>query len=170
MQYLTVTFKLTRVYHVNPVYMLQLLAAWLKGAIHSQLNRAIFLCEVIPDGKNWVNCAVLTGNNAGLRTVLSSHLSHRELRSSLRESHIFLSLPAVTTMGSSQSTQQNWQKKYVEIKCQLDATEVFIVYLIACSTCFGAPLCPSSGAKEYYTVVAACGIWCCKDVKSTSNL
>ena len=26
---------------------------------------------------------------------------------------------------------------YVEIKCQLDATEVFIAYLIACSTCFG---------------------------------
>ena len=26
---------------------------------------------------------------------------------------------------------------------------------------FRAPLCPSSGAKEYYTVVAACGIWCC---------
>ena len=39
---------------------------------------------------------------------------------------------------------------YVEIKCQLDATEVFI-----------ADLCPSSGAQEYYTVVAACGIsWC----------
>jgi len=46
----------------------------------------------------------------------------------------------------------------VEIKCQLDATEVFIADLIACSTCFGAPLCPSSGAQEYYTVVAACGI------------
>jgi len=27
--------------------------------------------------------------------------------------------------------------KYVEIKCQLDATEVFIVDLTACSTCFG---------------------------------
>ena len=27
--------------------------------------------------------------------------------------------------------------RYVEIKCQLDATEVFIAYLIACSTCFG---------------------------------
>ena len=27
--------------------------------------------------------------------------------------------------------------KYVEIKCQLDATEVFIADLIACSTCFG---------------------------------
>jgi len=26
---------------------------------------------------------------------------------------------------------------------------------------FRAPLCPSSGAQEYYTVVAACGIWCC---------
>jgi len=25
----------------------------------------------------------------------------------------------------------------VEIKCQLDATEVFIADLIACSTCFG---------------------------------
>jgi len=48
--------------------------------------------------KNWVNCAVLTGNNASLRTVLSSRLSHRELRSSLRESHSFLSLPADNTM------------------------------------------------------------------------
>jgi len=26
---------------------------------------------------------------------------------------------------------------------------------------FAAPLCPSSGAQEYYTVVAACGISCC---------
>jgi len=49
----------------------------------------------------------------------------------------------------------------VEIKCQLDATEVFITDLIACSTCFWAPLCPSSGVQEYYTVVAACGISCC---------
>ena len=30
-----------------------------------------------------------------------------------------------------------WTGKYVEIKCQLDATEVFIADLIACSTCFG---------------------------------
>ena len=49
----------------------------------------------------------------------------------------------------------------VEIKCQLDVTEVFIADLIACSTCFGAPLCPSSAAQEYYTVFAACGISCC---------
>ena len=26
---------------------------------------------------------------------------------------------------------------------------------------FQASLCPSSGAQEYYTVVAACGILCC---------
>jgi hypothetical protein len=36
--------------------------------------------------KNWVNSAVLTGYSAGLRTVLSSHLSHTELHSSLRKS------------------------------------------------------------------------------------
>ena len=51
--------------------------------------------------KNWVNCTVLTGNSAGLRTGLSSPLSHRKLRSSLRESHSFLSLPADTTMALS---------------------------------------------------------------------
>ena len=54
--------------------------------------------------KNWVNCAVLTGNSAGLRTVLSSRLSHAELRSSHRESHSFLTLPADTTMASYQGT------------------------------------------------------------------
>ena len=54
--------------------------------------------------KNWVNCALLTGNSAGLRTVLSSRPSHRELPSSIREPHSFLSLPAHTTMASSQGT------------------------------------------------------------------
>jgi nitric oxide reductase large subunit len=54
--------------------------------------------------KSWVNCAVLTGNSAGLRTVFSCRLSHRELRSSLRKSHSLLSLPADTTMASSQGT------------------------------------------------------------------
>jgi hypothetical protein len=52
--------------------------------------------------KNWVNCAVLTDNSAGLRIVISSCLSHRKLCSSLRESHSFLSLPADITMASSQ--------------------------------------------------------------------
>ena len=54
--------------------------------------------------KNWVNCAVLTGNSAGLRTVFSSRLSHTQLHSSLRKFHSFLTLPAHTTMASSQGT------------------------------------------------------------------
>jgi hypothetical protein len=36
-----------------------------------------------------MHCAGLTGNSARLRTVLSSRLSHTELRSSIRESHSF---------------------------------------------------------------------------------
>jgi len=31
---------------------------------------------------------------------------------------------------------------------------------------FRATMYPSSGAQGYYTVIAVCGIWCCKDVKS----
>ena len=56
----------------------------------------------------------------------------------------------------------------MEIKCQLDATEVFIAH-IACSTCFGHHYAHHQELKsiiQYYTVVAACGISCCKDVKS----
>jgi len=54
--------------------------------------------------KNWLNWAVLTGNSAALRTVPSIRLSHRGVRSSLRESHSFFSLPADTMMASSQGT------------------------------------------------------------------
>jgi hypothetical protein len=52
--------------------------------------------------KKLLNCAILTGNSAGLSSVLSSRLSHTELCSSLKESHSFLRLPADTTMASSQ--------------------------------------------------------------------
>ena len=48
----------------------------------------------------------------------------------------------------------------MEIKCQLDATEVFIADLIACSTCFRHHYAHHQ-ELEYYTVVAACGILCC---------
>ena len=54
----------------------------------------------------------------------------------------------------------------MEIKCQLDATEIFIADLIACSTCFGHHYAHHQ-ELEYYTVVAACGILCCKNVKSS---
>jgi len=52
-----------------------------------------------------VKCAVLAGNTAGLRPVLSNRLSRRELRISLTESHSFLNLYADTTMASPQGTQ-----------------------------------------------------------------
>jgi len=35
---------------------------------------------------------------------------------------------------------------------------------------FRASLCPSSGAQEYYTVVAACGIFCCGFSSSWSGV
>jgi hypothetical protein len=54
--------------------------------------------------KNWVNCAVLTGNSSGLRNVFSSRLSQTELLTSLRESHSFLTLPVDATMASSQGS------------------------------------------------------------------
>jgi len=47
-----------------------------------------------------------------------------------------------------------------KIKCQLDATDVLIAVFCLLNM-FRVPLCPLSGAQEYYTVVADCGIWCC---------
>jgi len=53
--------------------------------------------------KNWVNSQFWQAIVC-LRTVFSNRLSQRELRSSLRESHSFLSLSADITMASSQGT------------------------------------------------------------------
>jgi len=36
----------------------------------------------------------------------------------------------------SKAQTEDFYNLYVEIKCQLDATEIFIADLIACSTCF----------------------------------
>ena len=70
-----------------------------KGRHTFSVKMSDFIVWCHTSWKNWVNCAVLTGNR-GLRTLLSSRLSHRELRISLRESHRFLSLPTDTTMAS----------------------------------------------------------------------
>ena len=42
-----------------------------------------------------------------------------------------------TTVRHTLQKKYNLSRIYVEIKCQLDATEVFIADLIAYSTCFG---------------------------------
>ena len=41
--------------------------------------------------------------------------------------------------------------QYVEIKCQLDATDDFYCKSYCLLNMFRAPLCPSSGDREYYT-------------------
>ena len=48
---------------------------------------------------------------------------------------LIISPQAVYITGISNTVKHS--TAYVEIKCQLDATEVFIADLIACSTCFG---------------------------------
>jgi hypothetical protein len=64
-------------------------------------------------------------------------------------------------VGLTSITIHETESKNVKIKCQLDATEVFIADLIACSTCFGHHYAHYQELKSIYTVVAACGIWCC---------
>ena len=46
---------------------------------------------------------------------------------------------------------------YVEIKCQLDATYIFYCRSYCLLNMFQALLCPSSGAREYYT--DGCCLW-----------
>ena len=90
-------------------YQVLILAAWrlvhcfLKRPVHS-VKLSDFTVWRHTWRKNWVNCVVLTGNSAALRTDLPNRLSHRELRNSLSESRIFLSVPADTTIASSQGT------------------------------------------------------------------
>jgi len=43
----------------------------------------------------------------------------------------------------------------MEIKCQLDATEVFIAYLTACSTCFGHQ-CQLDATEVFIAYLTAC--------------
>jgi hypothetical protein len=49
---------------------------------------------------------------------------------------------------------------YVEIKCQLNATDVFFIAdLIACSTCFGHHHAHHQELESIIQLVAACGLW-----------
>jgi hypothetical protein len=48
----------------------------------------------------------------------------------------------------------------VEIKCEIDATDVFIADLIACSTCFRHYYAHHQELESIIQMVAAYGIWC----------
>jgi len=49
---------------------------------------------------------------------------------------------------------------FVEIKCQLDATDDFIADLIVCSTCFRHHYAHHQELESIIQMVVACGIWC----------
>jgi hypothetical protein len=89
----------------------------------------------------------LTGNSAGLRTVLSSRLSHRELRSSLRESRSLLSLPADTTMASSQGTQFIQQMNIFLFKCH------FLLHILRFLFFFSDNIMADVASKQQTTVL-----------------
>ena len=55
-----------------------------------------------------------------------------------------------------------YHRYYVEIESQLDATDVFIADLIACSTCFRHHYAHHQELESIIQLVAACGIWCLK--------
>jgi hypothetical protein len=48
----------------------------------------------------------------------------------------------------------------VEIICQLDATDVFIADITACSTCFRHYYAHHQELESIIQMVVACGIWC----------
>ena len=56
-----------------------------------------------------------------------------------------------------------WDKQYVACgnKMPTRCNRGFYCRSYCLLNMFRAPLCPSSRAQEYYTVVAACSIWCC---------
>ena len=47
---------------------------------------------------------------------------------------------------------------------------IFIAYFITCSTCFGQYYAHDQELESIIQMVAACGIWCCKDGKVICRL
>ena len=52
------------------------------------------------------------------------------------------------------------RRYYMEIKCQLDATDDIYCRFYCMLNMFPAILCPSSGAREYYTDGRCLWYWC----------
>jgi len=72
----------------------------------------------------------LTGNSADLRTALSSRLAHRELRSSLRESYSFLSLPVVIHHSHTHKKTHRTDKKLTNLMGNLCCAREYSVQFI----------------------------------------
>jgi hypothetical protein len=80
--------------------------------------------------KNWVNCPVLTGNIADLRTVLSSSLSHRDMSSSLRESHSFVFIHQSHTRKKTHRTDKKMTKLMGKLCCAREHSVQFFAQLV----------------------------------------
>ena len=82
-----------------------------------------------------------------VKRVIFIHIWATDLQLIIVDAHLFRKpqlaqrIPhrehSVSTVKTNHENRSNIRSRYVEIKYQLDATEVFIVDLIACSTCFG---------------------------------
>jgi len=94
------------------------------------------------------------GNIAGFRTVLSSRLSHRKLCSSLRESYSFLSLPANTTIASSQGTSvssnsfSRWASHYIFL-----SKYHFLLHILRFLFFFSCNIMADVGSKQQTTAL-----------------
>ena len=69
--------------------------------------------------------------------------------------------------GAIYKSNKNKVLYYVEIKCQLDAIDNFYWRFYCLLSMFRAPLCPSSGAREYYT--DGCCLWYLVQSNKTCN-
>jgi len=65
------------------------------------------------------------------------------------------------TKCSSKAVHQSRPQWLQSKSCQARCNRGFYCRSYCLLNMFRASLCPSSGAQEYYTVVAACGILCC---------
>jgi len=74
-------------------------------------------------------------------------------------SAVFLSTTECRPCNSQTVSRQTYFF-YVEIKCQLDATNDFYCRSYCLLNMFRAPLCPYQELKSIIQVFAACGIWC----------
>ena len=73
-----------------------------------------------------------------------------------KDGHLSLSFPIITQAKSVKSKHELVCGNKTPTRCNRG----FYCRSYCSLNMFRAPLCPSSGAQEYYTVVAACGISC----------
>ena len=109
----------------------------------------------------WSQCLHLQGHAAWLWRC--SHCDHSKQPAVLAQSHSTTfqhTSPFCHTKvrhSDLANSKTDFKTRYVEIKCQLDGTDVFYCRSYCLLNMFQALLCPSSGAREYYTDV--CCLW-----------